>query len=841
MRPPSTNLQREFFVPYEILIKCHIFADQEFAFKKFLIKATQQDFDIFNSLITNINIFDEKAPEKTLLVNLYHVMIGLQKILYVKLLTTKQPRTQVNKYHADVLNHKGGTLLMSGNKLVPYILQNNRYYVPLMYTYQSVPNVLSQAKRGARAPRQYEIDYLNLLLLYFSMESPPLTSDTLLVDAYSIKCSNYQAPVHFRTLMEHQQYERNRLTNNLVRASQTNNKSSVKASGSTIKSTGTTRERKKNNLFFNSYFFLVIGPMATKLVKYPPANVVVNPMIHHPSFYGLSSTSTTIKPLSSSPPSSSMHSSSVIVNPLLKPVSDTSENRPQITSPYPSIKSIKHDQHNLNAIVKAANVSSNDWKISIRHIFNEFAFEIDYQKFVQWCQTNLLLPLIRIDDEEKQIAQFNKDDDFYVYHRHLERCIALLKDLKRGTISMTLLPPSTNDVQSSTLVKSPLAGKFHRLVARNIYFFDNDHCISGAKKRKTTIPTTRHAPSMSGLASDAFLTSNPDESDPVLAEIDVRSPELITGDPNTPTLLIDTSDSVDINDENQDESTASIEKIDDEPTSKSCNVDSSFLIVESNEGDDGKILLDDTLPSCSSGYESAPALNIVDTNAPNPLSSDEENEDDETRSREYSSSCQSEQSLVPILSNVPSNIQLNGTDDDEEIEQLSEKKLPTTISSLNSSATNTHKTRQRDKHGKFRARSRSPTPRSIKKKRSTDEQLISANTITSDQIEQHLRTLSMPNSEQRRTRTRPIKTPTRLVEEISANYSSRMSEPDTNVFESMSSSSSTSTNHHSDSTTTNKNSNHDSLINSHQSCTYNVTISSTPNKLGLTIKKILPR
>lgn len=223
-RQPPPHLQREFYVPYEILIKCHIFSDQEFAFKKFLIKATQHDFDVFNSLISNINIFDEKVPEKTLLVNLYHVMIGLPRVLYVKLLTTKQPRAQVNKYHADVLTHKGGTLLMPENRLVPYIVQNNRFYVPLLYAYQSVPHVLSQAKRGARAPRQYEIDYLNLLFLYFSIDGPPLTSDTLLVDAFSIKCSNYQAPIHFRTLNEHQQYERNLLAATLVRLTQNANK-----------------------------------------------------------------------------------------------------------------------------------------------------------------------------------------------------------------------------------------------------------------------------------------------------------------------------------------------------------------------------------------------------------------------------------------------------------------------------------------------------------------------------------------------------------------------------------------------------------------------------------------
>lgn len=221
--------------------------DQDFAFKKFLIKATQQDFDIFNSLITNINIFDEKTPEKTPLVNLYHVMVGLPKLIYVKLLTTKHPRAQVNKYHADVISHKGGTLLMMpGNKLVPYILQNSRFYVPLMFTYQTMSHVFSQAKRGARAPRQHEIDYLNLLLIYFNIDSAPFTSDTLLVDAYSVKCPNYQPPVHFRTLTEHQQFEKTRLSGTIVRMSS-------KTQASVTKSTG---KYFTNTLIIDLYVFL---------------------------------------------------------------------------------------------------------------------------------------------------------------------------------------------------------------------------------------------------------------------------------------------------------------------------------------------------------------------------------------------------------------------------------------------------------------------------------------------------------------------------------------------------------------------------------------------------------
>jgi hypothetical protein len=245
------------------------------------------------------------------------------------------------------------------------------------------------------------------------------------------------------------------------------------------------------------------------------------------------------------------------------------------------------------------------------------------------------------------------------------------------------------------------------------------------------------------------------------------------------------------------------------------DMNSSFLIIESNEGDDGKIHLDDTLPSCSSGYESAAALTNVDVNTANNPSSDDDDDDDgtnsTTRSREHSSSCQSEQSLIPILSTVSSN----------SMEQEKNHLSPVITN---------QKRRQRDRNGKFRTHSRSPTPRNLKKTRSSDEQDSSSNTITSDQIEQHLRTLLMPANEQRRTRTRPIKTPTRLVEEI---HSIKTTEPDTNVFDLLSTSSSTIT-----ATDTNS---AESSVNFHQSCTYNVTISTKPNKLGLTIKKVVQR
>lgn len=781
-RQPPPQLQRELYVPYEILIKCHIFSDHEFAFKKFLIKATQQDFDIFNSLISNINIFDEKVPEKTLLVNLYHVMIGLQRVLYVKLLTTKQPRTQVNKYHADVLTHKGGTLLMPENKLVPYIIQNNRFYVPLLYTYQAVPHVLSLAKRGARAPRQYEIDYLNLLLLYFSIDAPPLTSDTLLVDAFAMKPSNYQQPIHFRTLNEHQQYERNRLANTLARLSQNNNKI------------------PSNKTSSNSSSKVPVASSGQKSNKCPPTNVVVNPLIHHPSFYGLTPSSSKSTP--PPPPSQPATVAAAISSPIL-PNPHAGLSTFSAIKPNP-IKTIIYDHQSLNAIVKSADLPLKEWKISIRQIFDKFLFEIDYERFVQWCSINSLLPLVKLDDEEKRLVSHHDTDaaDVYVYQRHLERCVCLLNDLKRGTISMTLLPPSPNDVPSGTSnsVKSPLAGISDSGERPGV---DLDR-LSGAKKRKPAAPTARH---VSSTVETSAELSTPEET----TKSPQRLPEL-----------------------EKEEAMPVVATVEEERP-----METSLIIVETNEGDETKIQLDDTLPSCSSGYESAAPLTNIDTQLPNHPSSDDDDEDTNstTRSRLASSSCQSEHSLALLPSQPPD----QDHDDETEAKRKTNSSSPVMMSMSD---------RQEIKNGKTRRRSRSPTFPTAKKTRLAEtspppSSAFANNTISSDQIEQHLRTLLLPANEQRRTRTRPIKTPTRLVEEISSQYAMKVAavstssefEPNNNnVFDVFSSSPTSSTN---ETTPFNRSQSEDP--NAHPSCTYNVTISNKPNKLGFTIKKVVQR
>lgn len=327
------------------------------------------------------------------------------------------------------------------------------------------------------------------------------------------------------------------------------------------------------------------------------------------------------------------------------------------------------------------------------------------------------------------------------------------------------------------------------------------------------MPTTRHILSTVSSSSPSSLSNTTmNENNPISDDNDPLSPQLPTQEESiVQNSTIESDDIMPV--------VETVEEEEEEPQQQpiQSDINSSFLIVDSNECEDGKIHLDDTLPSCSSGYESAAALTNVDINTVNDPSSDDDETNSTTRSREHSSSCPSEQSIAPILSTVSSNIKLNSIE----------------IEKNHLSPVRSHqKLRQRNRQNKFRVRSRSPTPRNLKKKRSSDEQNSSDNTITSEQIEQHLRTLLMPINEQRRTRTRPIKTPTRLVEEIHLNNSIKTTEPDRNAFDLLPTSSPT--------TVTDTDSNEPS-VNHHQSCTYNVTISNKPNKLGFTIKKVIQR
>jgi len=308
--------------------------------------------------------------------------------------------------------------------------------------------------------------------------------------------------------------------------------------------------------------------------------------------------------------------------------------------------------------------------------------------------------------------------------------------------------------------------------------------ILGAKKRKTTVPTTRHMPSVSTTNE---INSLPKSTSP---ELPLPEESSLLASNEIPNNQI-TCSMVDDDDDDMMPVVASVEEEQPIEDSTQSEIDPTFVIVQSADCNDERIQLDDRIPSCSSGYESSAVLNPI-----------HEGEDDEIH---CSSSCPS------IVSPNSPKLSTNN-----------QKKIT--------------RKRQRNGYGKSRSRARSLKSRTPKKQRLIDDNEDKEDTslviiITSDKIEQHLRTLFMATNETRRTRTRPIKTPTRLVEEIHVNNNSttmKTLEPDSNVFDILSSS-----------TTTDTISLNELAENSQQPCTYNVIISNKPNKLGLTIKKVV--
>lgn len=148
------------------------------------------------------------------------------------------------------------------------------------------------------------------------------------------------------------------------------------------------------------------------------------------------------------------------------------------------------------------------------------------------------------------------------------------------------------------------------------------------------------------------------------------------------------------------------------------------IYVASTDCSDEKILFDDVIPSCSSGYESLPALT-------------------------------------------------NSTAENDENESMVNQSTVSSSNRIDQQSSKRH-------DGSCRS-----NKRTNKKLKIDDDQSISLKIITQDKINQVLRTLFMMPNEKYRTRTRSVKTPTRLLEELSAvesrNQSSVSNEP--NVFE----------------------------------------------------------
>jgi hypothetical protein len=312
------------------------------------------------------------------------------------------------------------------------------------------------------------------------------------------------------------------------------------------------------------------------------------------------------------------------------------------------------------------------------------------------------------------------------------------------------------------------------------------------------VPTTRHISTVNEtnpLSNSSFQSiEHPSPELPLPEELNssVTNDDISIDNQITCPIVNDDDDDDDDNDD--DDLMPVVAFVEEEQPledSTQTEMDTSFVIVESTDCNDEKIQLDDTVRSYASDCESSAVLSNIDINI--------HEEDNETNAKIHSRE-QSPSIASPISPQTVS---------------IKQKKV--------------NKKHQRYRYGKSCARSRSSKPRNLKKQRSIENGSSLVTIITRDHIEQHLRTLFMSFHEPRRTRTRSVKTPTRLVEEINTNNNSmKIIEPDTNVFDILAST-----------TTTDTISNTEPTQNHHQSCTYNVIISNKPNKLGLTIKKVV--
>jgi hypothetical protein len=82
-------------LPYQVLLDCDLFNEQEQSFLRyFTIKANSNDIQNFERIISSSSSIDFTLNNDLLLIDLYHLIFGMSKIVYVKLLNNQR---DVNK------------------------------------------------------------------------------------------------------------------------------------------------------------------------------------------------------------------------------------------------------------------------------------------------------------------------------------------------------------------------------------------------------------------------------------------------------------------------------------------------------------------------------------------------------------------------------------------------------------------------------------------------------------------------------------------------------------------------------------------------------------------------
>jgi hypothetical protein len=197
------NYQR--LVPYPVLVSCKILEPNEL--QSTLTTATSSDVLLINTMIRDCQINNEQIPEKTLLINVYHVLIGTKNLVYVKILPKDSPTSKINRQYKSVLALRGGFLTIT-TRTIPFVCSSNHSYIPLNDILNIYPNLHHQLRGLARVPRTNEFDYLQLVQMYSNEKELPI--DTLLINMEDLN-QRQIIPSQSLTLIEYQTKERIKL------------------------------------------------------------------------------------------------------------------------------------------------------------------------------------------------------------------------------------------------------------------------------------------------------------------------------------------------------------------------------------------------------------------------------------------------------------------------------------------------------------------------------------------------------------------------------------------------------------------------------------------------------
>ena len=202
---PFVIKNRQRLVPYQVLVSCKILDTDEL--RCVLTRATLADVSLMNQMIRECKINNEEIVENAPLINIYHVLIGTKNLVYAKVLPKDNPTSKINRQYKSVLALRGGSLSITYRNL-PFVCSSNHSYIPLNDVLTIYPHLHTQLKPLARVPRTHEMDYLQLVQIYFDEKDLP--SDTLLIDMEDLN-QRQIIPSKNMTLTEYHAREKGKL------------------------------------------------------------------------------------------------------------------------------------------------------------------------------------------------------------------------------------------------------------------------------------------------------------------------------------------------------------------------------------------------------------------------------------------------------------------------------------------------------------------------------------------------------------------------------------------------------------------------------------------------------